>query len=71
MRAKRPVTDGERCPAWPLPVRSGPARHRDIVMEAAASATKVCHQALLGLCAEGQPSPAVHKKKWSIIDVRL
>jgi hypothetical protein len=23
------------------------------------------------LLAEGQPSPAVHKKKWSTIDVRL
>jgi hypothetical protein len=41
--------------------------HRDIVMAASSVLTKVCHQALVGSSAEGQPNPAVHNKKRSTI----
>jgi hypothetical protein len=44
--------------------------HRDNVMEAR-PADKRLPPSLGRLPAEGQPSPAVHKKKWSTIDVRL
>jgi len=44
--------------------------HRDIVMEARPALTKVCHQALVGWVAEGQPDRLFNKNR-STIDVRL
>jgi hypothetical protein len=52
---------------WSLFVR---LLHRDNVM-AAAGCDKRLPPSLDGLSAEGQPTPAVHKKKRSTIDVRL
>src|SRR5215472_1879365 len=46
---------------------AGATRHREFVMEARQQPTKESHQALIRFPTEGQPSPAVHKKKWSTI----
>jgi hypothetical protein len=57
------------CLAPCIAIMSGTS-HRDNVMEAA-SPDKRLPPSLGGFPAEGQPNPAVHKKKWSTIDVRL